>query len=135
VARAALLGMLFACGSTPGAGAPADAALEAPVEAGGAGDGDDGSTASVPDAGEEPAWGSGVPCGAVTCSPMQYCLLYVPDAGPTPEAGDLSAQCVSLPASCAPTPTCSCIEPLAPCGAEFVGCVQAGGIAVTCTPP
>jgi hypothetical protein len=119
--------------------APSDAAADDGPSSDGAGTGDDASASddsSADDGGGEAAWSGGVPCGAGTCAAGDhYCLLYVPDAGSTPEAGVLSSTCVSFPPACQSTPTCACIEPLAPCGSNFAGCVQAGGVAVTCTKP
>ena len=74
-------------------------------------------------------------CAGALCSPdTHYCLHRLPEGGLTPEAGDLADTCVPIPAACLASPTCSCLESVAPCdsGVEGEGCVQGAGVEVSC---
>jgi hypothetical protein len=96
------------------------------------------SEAALADAAPEAEAGPPLPCGLTMCdAATQYCLHYVPEGGLEPDGGDTRDTCTPVPASCLTTPTCSCIQPLAPCGSAFAGCVEAPGSAVdvTCTHP
>jgi hypothetical protein len=74
-------------------------------------------------------------CGGKPCLPStHYCLHVLPEGGLTPEAGDISDQCLPIPAVCASTLTCQCLETVAPCdaGVEGEGCVEGAGLEVSC---
>jgi hypothetical protein len=93
---------------------------------------------AAPDAALEAEAGPPLACGMAVCdASTQYCLHYVPEGGLEPDAGDTLDKCTPIPASCMATPTCACIQPLAPCGSAFAGCVESPGSAidVTCSHP
>jgi hypothetical protein len=76
-------------------------------------------------------------CAGAMCSPTtHYCFHVLPEGGLTPEAGDVSDQCLPIPAACASSPTCSCLETVAPCeaGVEGEGCIEGAGVEVSCPP-
>jgi hypothetical protein len=85
-----------------------------------------------------PQGGGPFACGPkLTCAGSEYCIdqpagIYVPDAGPLAD----SFACVSIPSTCAATPTCACIEATPDACQELpVGtCSQdpAGGVTLDC---
>ncbi len=127
--------MLAGCSTSHGGYIPLGAGPDAePGDAAAAVDGcpEDVAESALP---VEASWGGGIPCGTTTCDPTtHYCLQYVPEGGLSLDAGDLSDRCVPLPPACLMSPTCACVQPMAPCGSAYQGCVEvAGAVAVTCS--
>jgi len=135
----------FACGeqaSTLGAqdGAP-EAKVEAAIEgvtdhAGVERDGPNADVTVSTDGGDADAYGPPSPdsakfegCAPYPCAATQICVFYTPN--------EQRAECDSIPSSCEPVPTCTCVKQAAASWCTILGCSTSGGqVVLTCeTPP